>query len=320
MSEIFNPGGGGTGTVTSVSGTANQIDVATGTTTAVVSLDAAASSALLPYAADTGTTNALVVTVPNIAATPTAGVAIRVKVLNSSSGATTLNVTPTGGSAWGAIAVTKRIATGVAAIAGSPDINAGGIYEFEYDGTQWVTATPSSTVYCSGSLTAHVILVGNSNNQLGTAANVSLDATNGFFSKINGETLAGFGVPFVRGVTSQKAETGTADANVLTVTPAATVGTYRVSVAASVSTATSGVIGFTLSYTDSNGNAQSNVGMSLFQLGAAAPALTFTTSAASEYYGVANIDTNAAAASIIVKWIGGGTTAAKVSAIVERMQ
>lgn len=318
--EIYNPSAGGSGTVTSVAGTTNQIDVATGTTTPVVSLDPAATAALLPYAADTGTTNALVVTVPNIAATPTTGVAIRVKVLNSSSGATTLNVTPTGGSAWGAIAVTKRIATGVAAIAGSPDINAGGIYEFEYDGTQWVTATPSSTVYCSGSLTAHVILVGNSNNQLGTAANVSLDATNGFFSKINGETLAGFGVPFVRGVTSQKAETGTADASVLSVTPAATIGTYRVSIAASVSTATSGVIGFTLSYTDSNGTAQANVAISIFQLGTALPALTFTTSAASEYYGDIYIDINNAQAAILVKWVGGGTTAAKVSAIVERMQ
>jgi hypothetical protein len=119
--------------------------------------------------------------------------------------------------------------------------------------------------------------------------------------------------------TSQKAETGTADASVLTVTPPATIGTYKVCVAASVSSATSGVIGFTLSWTDSNGNAQSNVAVSLTQWGTAAPATTFTVSAAGNYSACEMFDINNAAAAVIVKWVGGGTTAAKVSATISRL-
>ena len=123
----------------------------------------------------------------------------------------------------------------------------------------------------------------------------------------------------VAGSTSQKAETASADANVLTFTPPATAGTYRVSVAISVASATSGVISWTLSYTDSNGNAQANVAQQLFQMTTAAPNTTFTTSAAGNYYGSVVIDINNAAANIIVKWVGGGTTSAKMSALVERL-
>jgi hypothetical protein len=122
------------------------------------------------------------------------------------------------------------------------------------------------------------------------------------------------------GATSQKSETASADANVLTYTPPASVGTYRVCSAISVSSATSGVISWTLSWTDSNGNAQSNIAQQIFQMGTAAPNTTFTTSAAGNYYGCSVIDVNNAAASIIVKWVGGGTTAAKMSATVERLQ
>jgi hypothetical protein len=122
------------------------------------------------------------------------------------------------------------------------------------------------------------------------------------------------------GSTSQKNETTATDANVLTFTPPATVGTYRVSVAISVSAATAGVISYTVSWTDSNGNAQSNIAGPLFQYGTAAPNTTFTTSAAGDYKGDMVIDVNNAAASIIVKWVGGGTTTAKMSATIERLQ
>jgi hypothetical protein len=138
-------------------------------------------------------------------------------------------------------------------------------------------------------------------------------------SRYNNIVTAGVGVVPIFGSTLQKAETGTADANVLTYTPPATAGSYRINVSADVSSATSGVIGFTLSYTDSNGNALTNVAISIFQTAAAAPALTFTTSVVSRYYGTVVININNAAAGIIVKWVGGGTTAAKVSALIEQV-
>lgn len=121
-------------------------------------------------------------------------------------------------------------------------------------------------------------------------------------------------------VTFQKNETTTADATFLVFTPPATAGNYRVCYGASVSAATAGVIGFTLSWTDSNGNAQANIALPLFQAGTAAPALTFTTSAISNYNACYNVDTNAGAAAITLKWVGGGVTTAKATGSLERLQ
>jgi hypothetical protein len=132
------------------------------------------------------------------------------------------------------------------------------------------------------------------------------------------QTKAGGGV--LRAATAQKAETASADANVLTYTPPAAAGSYRVNVAISVTSATAGVISYTVSWTDSSGNAQANIAGPLFQLGTAAPNTTFTTSAAGDYSGSMNIDINNAAASIIVKWVGGGTSVAKMSAVIEQIQ
>lgn len=123
----------------------------------------------------------------------------------------------------------------------------------------------------------------------------------------------------VRAKTSQKAETGSADANVLTLTPPAVAGDYRVAVVASVSSATSGVIAFTLTWKDSNGNTQTAVNVPLFQIGTDAPGHTFTTSSAGNYSGGMSIDIDNSATNIVVKWVGGGTTAAKVSATVEQV-
>jgi hypothetical protein len=153
-----------------------------------------------------------------------------------------------------------------------------------------------------------------------SGANSFSVSSSGLLVNYGGETTAGRGTPVIRGTASQKSEAGTADANVLTVTPASAAGSYRACFSASVSSATSGVIGWTLSWTDSNGNAQSNIAQQLFQMGTTAPNTTFTTSAAGNYYGCSVIDVNSAGANIIVKWVGGGTTAAKVSAMVERLQ
>jgi hypothetical protein len=132
------------------------------------------------------------------------------------------------------------------------------------------------------------------------------------------------GLARVRGLlgasaTVQKNETTSADANVLTYTPVAAVGMYRACVVISVSAATSGVIAWTLSWTDSNGNAQSNIAQDLIQDGTAAPATTFTVSAAGNYHFCREFDVNNAAASVVIKWVGGGTTTAKMSASVERI-
>lgn len=142
----------------------------------------------------------------------------------------------------------------------------------------------------------------------------------GGITNYRGVTLAGAGIPSISGFTSQKAETAAADANVLTVTPPAAAGTYRVSVAISVSSATNGVISWTLTYKDSNGNAQSNIQQQIFQMGTAAPNVTFTTSAAGNYYGSVLIDVDNSQTAIVVAWVGGGTTAAKISASIERLK
>jgi hypothetical protein len=273
------------------------------------------------YAADTGTANTYAINVVGAPATTSVGTGYCARFLpaNNASGASTLNLTPAGGTAWGAIALDKAITGGVTALVSSSDLNTTKIYTACYNGTVFVLQDPSSVPNIAGTLTSTEFLFGNGNSQIGGTTNAEFDATHSFAAKWNSETLAGLGWAYVRGVTSQKAETGSADTNVLTVTPASATGTYRACFVASVASATSGVIGWTLTYTDSEGNAQSSVAQSLFQNGTAAPALTFTTSAAGNYHHCAEIDVNSAGSNIVVKWVGGGTTAAKVSATIERL-
>ncbi len=135
----------------------------------------------------------------------------------------------------------------------------------------------------------------------------------------NNEATAGEGLAPIRGFTSQKAVTNAGDTNVLTVTPAAAAGTYRIAVQISLASATSGVVGWTATWTDSNSNAQTPTNLSLFQSGTAGPALTFTTSAASNYYAEAIIDVNNAGTNIVVKLTGSGTYSGKMSASIERL-
>jgi hypothetical protein len=122
------------------------------------------------------------------------------------------------------------------------------------------------------------------------------------------------------GITSQKAETNANDANVLTVTPPAAAGTYRIHVVISVSAASSLTLGWTATWKDSSANAQAPTNLSLFQSGTAAPALTYTVSAAGNYYGVAIVDVDSSATNIVVKYTGSGTSGtAKMTATVERL-
>jgi len=120
--------------------------------------------------------------------------------------------------------------------------------------------------------------------------------------------------------TSRRSETGV-DNNVLTFSPPATAGSYRIRFVMSVSAANAATLGWTATWTDSNGNAQTPTNLALFQSGTAAPALTFTTSSAGNYYADANIDIDTSAANIVVKLTFTGTSfAAKVSANIERLQ
>lgn len=138
-------------------------------------------------------------------------------------------------------------------------------------------------------------------------------------SQYNGINTAGNGIDAIHGATSQKTETG-ADTNVLTFTPPASAGSYRIRFVMSVSAANAATLGWTVTYKDSNGSAQSPANLALTQLGTAAPALTFTTSAAGDYHGEADIDVDNSATAIVVKLTFSGTSfTAKVSATIERI-
>jgi hypothetical protein len=161
-------------------------------------------------------------------------------------------------------------------------------------------------------------LSGNSSNQMFSTDGTGTDQ----ISKIgvyNGMTTAGQGVAVVPCATSQKTETG-ADSNVLTCVIPGTAGSYRIRFVLSLSAASSATLGWTATWTDSNGNAQTPTNLSLFQSGTAAPGLTFTTSSAGNYYGQADIDVNNSATSIVVKLtFSGSSFAGKASASIERI-
>lgn len=294
-------------------------DNGTGTIAATV-FSGGTGSWIVPYATDANSSaNTYKITVPGLPASITTGLCVHWKAGAASSGVATLEVIPSGGTTYTALPLDKRTTAGVAALSAAGDITSGGIYESCYDGSEWVVMTTSSTTYSAGALAAGSMVRGNSNNQVQSSGGISSTAGT-VFTSYNSETAAGVGMAYERGVTSQKAETGAADAALLSVTPAATVGTYRTCVSASITTATSGVVGFTESWTDSSGNAQANIAVPLYQYGTAAPANTFTTSAAGDYGNCIVLDVNNAQAAILTKWVGGGTSAAKVSAITERMQ
>lgn len=130
---------------------------------------------------------------------------------------------------------------------------------------------------------------------------------------------AGQGVAWIPCATSQKSETG-ADASVLNCPIVAQAGTYRIHITVSASAASAATLGWTATWTDSNGNAQAPTNLSLFQVSTASPALTFTFNVATNYYGFVDIDVNNAGTPIVVKTTFSGTSIAyKVSATVERL-
>lgn len=143
--------------------------------------------------------------------------------------------------------------------------------------------------------------------------------TGGLFSTYAKRTTAGLGVATIFGATLQKSETG-ADTNVLTVTPPAVAGRYRVSVSISVSAATAATLGWTVAWTDSNGHAQTPANMPIFTQNSTTVGLTTSVSANVAYSGDWEFDVDNSAANIVVKTTFTGTSVAyKISAIIEQL-
>lgn len=150
------------------------------------------------------------------------------------------------------------------------------------------------------------------------------DSGNATFSGIidsyNGLATAGNGLSAISGATKQKSESA-ADTNVLTFTPPASAGQYRINFSMSVSASASGVLGWTATWKDSNGTAQAPTNLSLLKNGTAAPALTFTAVANDTYSGSVVLDVDNSATNIVVKMtLASGTVTAKASASIERIQ
>lgn len=172
---------------------------------------------------------------------------------------------------------------------------------------------PAATFDANGNSIAETIL---GNLQL-TTNGTTTAAT---ITKYNNISTAGQGVPPIYGSTLQRTETG-ADTNVLTFTPPAATGTYRLRFLLSVSAASAAVLGWTATWKDANGNSQAPTNLSLTQSGVAVPALTFTLAASGDLYGEADIDTDNSATAIVIKLTFTGTSfTGKASATVERLQ
>lgn len=353
-------GSGTPGTVTNVSGTANQIDVATGTTTPVISLDAAIN---LPGSltvgtgasigvSGTGTVNATsfngnTALSGNNPQTSTYQVLASdfsgYKTITVASGTFTITLVASGtqpangqyiriinyGAGTITIAVSGQNINGaVTSLALPPPTNAQQPTEayIESDGSNYFASIAGANSTSVGGKTFAIpnpIGITTPNSGAFTTLNAGTAKftvnASGLPTLSNNITLAGQGYPLIAGVTSQKVESA-ADATVLSVTPAAAVGTYRVSIAISVSAATAATLGWTATWTDSNGNPQTPTNLAIFQSGIAAPALTLVLAAAGNLYGDAIIDVNNAATAIVVKLTFAGTSfTAKVSATVERL-
>jgi len=142
----------------------------------------------------------------------------------------------------------------------------------------------------------------------------------GIIDSYKAVSTAGVGIVPIYGATKQKSETA-ADTNVLTFTPPAVAGQYRINFSAAVSAQSSATLGWTATYKDSNGSAQAPTNLALFKQGTAAPALTFVAATNDNYSGSVIIDVDNSATAIVVKLTFTGTSfTAKASASIERLQ
>jgi len=140
------------------------------------------------YFVDGGAVNAIAVTVPTpLVVALVAGTALQVKVANSNTGATTINVNGLGAN--------NVVYPGTAAALSSGQLVAGGIYSFMFDGTNWQylgsQASGGGTQLVTGSTT--ITLSGMSSTTQGTlnyavigGAHVTLEVNSATAANITG--------------------------------------------------------------------------------------------------------------------------------------
>jgi hypothetical protein len=134
-----------------------------------------------------------------------------------------------------------------------------------------------------------------------------------------GSAAWGRQLPIVVAQTLQKPETTAADAALLTFTPPAGTGTYRMTYIATLTSATSGVVSFTMTWTDASGTVHTDVALILSHAQVATTATTFTVSAADYFRGQQQFDIDNSGTAITIKWVGGGTSAGFATAILEQL-
>lgn len=119
--------------------------------------------------------------------------------------------------------------------------------------------------------------------------------------------------------TLQKSESG-ADTNVLTYTPPAVAGSYRLRFTMVPSATNTATLGWTATWKDANGTSQSPTNLILFATGSSSSALTVTGVTNQPYYSEINIDVDNSATNIVIKLTFTGTSfTAKVTASIERI-
>lgn len=121
-------GGGGAGTVTNVSGTTSEINVATGTTTPVISLNATAINDTIAACTDVGASDTYACSTP-IAIPYVTNSRYRFKANTANTGAATINF-----NAQGAKTIVK-VAGGITTALADSDIRVGQVVDLVYDGT-----------------------------------------------------------------------------------------------------------------------------------------------------------------------------------------
>lgn len=240
-----------------------------------------------PYAVDTGSVNALAATITGMPLTIKAGLCVRMKVANSSTGAATLNITPAGGSAYGAIAINQRAPGALAALPSSNPLIANSVYTFVYDATNnaWVVEQTANAVSSAGSLNAahdFVVVSNTTTNAIKGTANLQTDATDSFVAKYNNVSTVGMGVPPIYASINQTSQT--AAISTATLCAAATCGNgtaskYHVSwnfwgSGTACSSVTAGSVTFLLTWTDENAVSHAAVALQMMaQTGAATTAV-----------------------------------------------